>query len=226
MCTNIQELHILLLLIAFCLGGFYEVDIICGIFMSMKQLVKFILPLLILISNTVCAQSLLELSYDSKKIKEIYDIMQKVPDAPEVHLRYIKAFPNNRETFMDVFNSPQKDQLYDQSHGYVMGMQQAATSYPDQALYRCLLIANDLKAWSPGPVADLQNVIYDISLNNVDTFVVTVELFQKSSIFDIAAFLAAHTNHTINPQFNELIALLEQRNKKRLLKLFNKALRQ
>lgn len=191
----------------------------------MKYIIKLALALILLVTGTVSAQSLLELSYDSKKIKEIYDIMQKVPDAAEVHLRYIKAFPANRDVFMDVFNSPQKDQLYAQSHSYVLGMQQAATSYPDQALFKCLLVANELKAWSPGPVEDLQNVIYNISLNNVDTFIVIANKFQKNAIFDVAVFLAAHTNHTINPKFNELIALLEQRKSKRLLKLFNKALR-
>ena len=192
----------------------------------MKYIITLVLStVLFFFQQQVYAQSSLTLSYDAKKIKEMYDIMQKVPDAAEVHQRYIKAFPANRDVFMEVFNSPQKDQLYDQSHSYILGMKQAATSYPDQVLYKCLLISADLKAWSKGPAEDLQNVIYDVALNNIDTFIVIIGNFKKSTTFNVAKFLAAHTNDTINPKFHELIALLEQRNQKRLLKLFHGALR-
>lgn len=192
----------------------------------MKHIITLVLTTaLFFFHQQAYAQSSLTLSYDAKKIKEMYDIMQKVPDAAEVHQRYIKAFPSNRDVFMEVFNSPQKDQLYDQSHGYIMGMKQAATSYPDQVLAKCLIIAADMKAWSNGSADDLQNVIYDVAFNNIDTFIVIVGNLQKSTIFNAANFLAAHTNDTINPKFKELIALLEQRNQKRLLKLFHRALR-
>lgn len=192
----------------------------------MKHVITLLLSAaLFFFHHNIYAQSALTLPYDAKKIKEMYDIMQKVPDAPEVHQRYVKAFPANRDVFMEVFNSPQRDQLYTQSHSYVMGMKQAATSYPDQVLYKCILISADMKAWSKGPVEDLQNVIYDVAFNNIDTFIVIVGNLKKSTIFNTANFLAAHTNDTINPKFQELIALLEQRNQQRLLKLFHRALR-
>ncbi|MEZ5015542.1 MAG: hypothetical protein R2800_00695 [Flavipsychrobacter sp.] len=170
-------------------------------------------------TNYVWAQ---QLSEESIRLKKVFTKYQEVKDAPEWHLRLIDAFPNNKDVFMDMFNAPEKDQLYHDSHDYMMAFKHSSNSYPDMALHKSLSISTELLTWSAGPVDDLQETIYHIALHNADTFIQTISLYNKKAIADIAHFLTSSQSGKLHPDYSKLIALLEVKEQKRLAKIFRK----
>lgn len=187
-------------------------------FYSMKRLACLLLTSFVCI-HPIAAQ---ELSQESKRLKKVYVKYEEVKDAPEWHYRLIDAFPSNKDLFMKVFNAPEQNELYDVSHNYIMAFKHASRSYPDVALHKCLNICTELLTWSEGPVDDLQGTIYNIALNNTDTFVQTINLYNKAAISSIAHFLTSSQSGKLNNNYKQLIALLEAKEQRRLAKIFRK----
>ncbi len=165
-----------------------------------------------------------KLSHESRMIKELYERYENIKDAPEIHYRYIELFPTDKRSFIETFNSTEKDELYENNHGYIMAFKHAGISYPDMALYKCLNISRELITWSPGAVADIQKATYDLAFGSIDTFIQTVYLFNKSTWSPMANFLASDKDHRVKPEFQRLIAILEEKGHKKIVKAFKKAL--
>lgn len=163
-----------------------------------------------------------KLSPESKKVKYAYDELMKLPTGALLQVKYIQAFPANRNDFINIFNPDNQQELTTHGVDYVKKFRKLGFDYPDSVLPKSIMIGKDLNAWSEGVVDQLQKTIYYITDKNPQLFVNTVKLLKKDEQERLANFLYAGPNGK-NENYEVLVQIFEKAGEKKILNIFKAA---
>lgn len=181
---------------------------------------KLVIAILVFTAGESYAQPM---TFQSKRLKYLYDQLEKQPKAPALQIQYIQEFPADKFTFIDVFDSHEDDQLTVMGSEYVQTFRKIGIDFPDLALLKSIRIGKDLPAWSAGPVAELQKGIYLMTHKNPQLFLDIVRELKKDEQTGLARFLYSSPDGNKNINFDILTDILEQAGEKKIRKRFSEA---
>ncbi|WP_276132112.1 hypothetical protein [Polluticoccus soli] len=159
------------------------------------------------------------LTPEAEKVKAAYDWLMKQPDFPENHMAFIKAFPDNKDHYIDVFTPHQFDQLYFQYDAYLAKYRELGRMYPKQVMPKCVSICKKLSL-SDGPAGIMQETMMEVAGLNPEAFALELKKLKKNEQASVIAFLAGSP---YNSQYQELIKSLEQLNETKIAQAMTNA---
>jgi hypothetical protein len=148
------------------------------------------------------------LTLEAEKVKAAYDWLMKQPDFPENHMAFIRAFPDNKDHYIEVFTPHTFDQLYFQYDAYLAKYRELGRMYPKQVMPKCVAICKKL-SMSDGPAGIMQETMMEVAGINPDAFAVELKKLRKNEQASVLAFLAGSPYES---QYQSLIKALEALN--------------
>lgn len=185
---------------------------------SIKSIIKHFALILCLLPICMYAQ---KLSPEAAAVKYAYDELMKTPLAPVMQIRYLRAFPDNADDFINVFNPHTRDQLHEVAIDYVKKFRELGYDFEDTVLPKSIAIGKDLTTWSPGAVDELQKTIYFVTDKHRQKFIDIVKEMKNHEIESLASFLYAGSKGE-NKNYFTLIAIIERADERRIAKQFYK----
>lgn len=149
------------------------------------------------------------LSADSKNVKAAYDELAKHADSKQKQLAYLKAFPENKKQFLEVFGAADFGQLYKGSHEYITAFFELSKKHPAAVIDKSINIGKDL-IWDADAVGDLQHSIVEMGNEHTSTFARKVNALTAQQRNNLAKFLADVENHKTYPEYQALIDALNK----------------
>ncbi|MCB0700712.1 MAG: hypothetical protein KDC11_12710 [Chitinophagaceae bacterium] len=162
-----------------------------------------------------------KLSREAEKVKFAYDELMKTPLAPVMQIRYLQAFPDNADDFINVFNPHTHDQLQEVAVDYVKRFRELGYDFEDSVLPKSIAIGKQLTTWSPGAVDELQKTIYFVTDKHRQKFLDIVKEMKNEEIQSMARFLYSGKKGE-NKNYYVLIEIIERAGEKRIAKQFYK----
>jgi hypothetical protein len=170
---------------------------------------KFTIGCLLLFMASANASFCQPLSADSKNVKAAYEELVKHPDSKQKQLAYLKAFPENKKHFLEVFGAADFGQLYKDSHEYITAFFELSKKHPAAVIDKSINIGKDL-IWDADAVGDLQHSIVEMGNEHTSTFATKVNALTALQQKNLTKFLADVENHKAYPEYQALIDALNK----------------
>ena len=182
------------------------------------------LILMILVSFNLSTYSQTDkLINEAQIIKTAYDNLLKNPDNKELQKRYIVDFPDNADIFKQVFQSPTFDQLYMDSHLYILKLAELSKKFPDLVGDKLIRICIGLKKWDADAIGHIQHVTMGYANSNYSDFIGLIKKLNHKDLNTLATFLADVENHSAYGDYQDFMEKLKTNNETGLYDLFKKA---
>jgi hypothetical protein len=161
-----------------------------------------------------------QLTPEARQMKAAYAVYLKHPHASANHLAFIAAFPATKEVFMDIFNDPALDELYEGSTAYIAIFEELSRSYPIQAMPKAVAIGKKL-VYSDWQAAGMQRTLMYLAAQHTDSFAVYVNRLPKKERQGVAIFLA--DTDKPSAEYDALINNLQRAGQAKLAVIFIQA---
>jgi len=160
---------------------------------------------------------------ESQTIQTAYDNLLKNPTDKDLQKRYITVFPDNVDLFKHVFQSPTFDQLYKDSHLYIIKLAEISTDYPDLVGTKLIKLCIGLKKWDADAIGYIQHVTMGYANSNYSDFIGLIKTLKKQDLKTLTTFLADVENHSAYGEYQEFLEKLKSNKETELFDLFKKA---
>jgi len=149
------------------------------------------------------------LSPAAMKLKTAYVQLKIYPGAKPKQLAYLKAFPQNKQQFVEIFAPANNGQLYSSSHEYINTFVGLAQNYPAEVMERSISIGKDMK-WEADAIGDMQKGIAELAVQNTKMFSTKVKALPAHDIDNLIKFLADEEGIKNDLQYQHLIDILRK----------------
>ena len=164
-----------------------------------------------------------KLNKESKKIKDVYENLIKNPNSEELQKKYIEVFPENVETFKEVFYPETFDQLYMDSRQYIFELGNLSKTFPDLVGNKLTNLCIGLKKWDADAIGYVQHTTMEFANTNYNDFVKITHGLNEKDLNDLVTFLADVENHSAYKPYQEFMDKLKNHNEVELLTKFKNA---
>ncbi|WP_142892693.1 hypothetical protein [Aliikangiella coralliicola] len=148
-----------------------------------------------------------KLNEDSKRIESAYNQLQLRQDNVAFQQAYLDAFPKTAKSFNQVFNPPNRKQLFD-GNKYIFLLESLSENHLEPTLALTMKLACNLQ-WKSGAPDYLQLVLIKIAVNNPIAFAKGFKPMGPSQRTSLVEFLAAGQKGPA-PGYERLIEILRR----------------
>ena len=152
------------------------------------------------------------LSPAATKLKTAYVQLKIYPGAKPKQLAYIKAFPENKQQFAELFQTGGLRSEYAEYVNFFMGM---ARSFPAEVTTKAVSIGKDM-TYDAGAGKQLQRAIVQLGTQYPKEFAAKVKALSGKDIDNLAKFLADEQDHKRYTEYQGLIDMLNKTNESQL----------
>jgi len=160
---------------------------------------------------------------EAQTTKAAYEDLLKNPDNKEIQERYINDFPDNADAFKRVFHSPTFDQLYADSHLYVIKLVELSKNFPDKVGDKLIRLCIGLGKWDADAIAYIQHATMGYANSNYNDFVGLIKQLSNQDLNDLTTFLADVENHSAYEYYQDFMDRLETNSEAGLYDFFKSA---
>ena len=149
------------------------------------------------------------LSPAATKLKTAYVQLKIYPGAKPKQLAYLKAFPQNKQQFTEIFDPSNFGQLYKNSLEYINSFFGLAQNYPDEIMEKSINLGKNME-WRADAIGFLQNGIMELATQRTQLFATKVKALPVHDIDNLIKFLADEEGIKNDLQYQHLIDILRK----------------
>jgi hypothetical protein len=164
----------------------------------MKSLftITFLLTFKCLISQTLMPVA--------SKLKTAYEKLLSDTGNNKLQERYIVAFPSDTKTFLNIFQTKNFDQLYENSYQYLELFEKCAPAFPKEVLSKCMEIDKNL-IWDADAVGQLQQISVSLSVKYFTIFIAQYRTLSSKEQNGLINYYADIENYNAYSEYQDLI---------------------